>query len=165
VSNAVVSGLRFTAAPELLITLPNRDSIVTNEISPLPNADAPETAPALTIPGPGGTTTLFDAGPFGGPTDCCFGFHTRLYRLDVTETMTLTFTLDWYEGQDLGIYPTLADGLTLLCPDDFSCVADGASHPEVTAPITFAPGTYFIAIPNFDEPENPNLFKLAIDRS
>ncbi len=139
VSNAVVSGLRFTAAPQFLITLPNRDSIVIDEIFPLPNADAPETAPALAVPGPGGTTTLFDAGPYNGASDCCFGGPTRLYKLVVTEAMTLTFTLDWYEGQDLGIYPTL-DGIELLCPDDFSCVADGASHPEVTPPIPFAPG-------------------------
>jgi hypothetical protein len=164
VSNAVVTGLRPAVAPQFLVTLPTVDSITTNEISPLPNADDPQTAPALTVPAPGGTSTLFDAGPYNSAGDCCFGFPARLYKLVVTEAMTLTFTLDWYEGQDLGIYPTL-DGIELLCPEDFSCLGDAGgegSHPETTT-VDFAPGTYFIAIPNFSD-TNPNLFKLTIER-
>ena len=111
-----------------------------------------------------GTTTLFDAGAFAGPGDCCFGFPARFYKLTVDATATLTFTVDWFEGQDLGVYVTESDAVTIA--NGGAVIGDdgGAGvHPEsVTA--TLAPGTYFVAIPNFST-TNPNLFKVTIDRA
>jgi hypothetical protein len=159
---AVVTGLTYTPAPQFSVTLPTVQEVTTAEITPLPNADHPTTAPAITVPAPGGTTTLFDAGPFNGPGDCCFGGPTRLYRVDLTTAATLTGSVDWFEGQDLGMYWVAADGITPI--GDFSGDSGGAgAHPE-TETITLAPGTYFMAIANFGDGD-PNLIKLTLSRA
>jgi hypothetical protein len=157
-----VSGLIYTPAPQFSLTLPTVQEVTTAELVPLPNADHPSTAPAIAVPAPGGTTTIFDAGPFNGPGDCCFGGHTRLYRVDLTEAATLTGSVDWFEGQDLGVYWVAADGITPI--GDFSGDVGGeGTHPETEA-ITLAPGTYFMAIPNFSL-TNPNLIVLTLSRA
>lgn len=161
-SSAVIDGLRYTPAPQFLIALPTVDTLRTEALVPLPNADDIATAPAIAVPAPGGTTTLFDAGPYNGPSDCCFGGPTRLYRVDVTEAMTLTGTVDWYEGQDLGWYWVAADGITPI--GDFSGDAGGAgAHPE-SETIALTPGTYFAAIANFSGVD-PGLIKLDLTRA
>jgi hypothetical protein len=161
-ANATINGLRLTTAPQFRITLPTVDSLRTEPLTALPNADDPATAPSLTVPAPGGTTTLFDAGPYNGPGDCCFGGHTRLYRVVVTETTTLTGTVDWYEGQDLGLYWVAADGVTPI--GDFSGDSGGAgAHPE-SETITLEPGTYFAAIAQFSAAD-PGLIKITLERA
>jgi hypothetical protein len=159
---AIVSGLVYTPAPQFSVTLPTVQEVTTADIVPLPNADHPTTAPSITVPPPGGTTTLFDAGPYNGPGTCCFGGHERLYKVVLTDaSTTLTGSVDWFEGQDLGLYWVAADGVTPI--GDFSGDAGGAgAHPE-SETITLAAGTYFMAIANFG-PGDPTLIKLTLTR-
>jgi hypothetical protein len=160
---AVVTGLIYTPAPQFSVTLPTVQEVTTADIVPLPNADHPSTAPSIAVPAPGGTTTLFDAGPYSGPGTCCFGGHERLYKVVLTDpSTTLTGTVDWFEGQDLGLYWIAADGVTQI--GDLSGDSGGAgAHPE-TETITLAAGTYFMAIANFSA-TNPSLIKLTLSRA
>jgi hypothetical protein len=166
---ATITGLVYTPAPQFSVTLPTdgtvaNQTVTTAEIIPLPNADHPATAPSLTVPPPGGTTTLFDAGPYLGSGDCCFGGHTRLYKVVLTDpSTTLTGTVDWFEGQDMGWYWVAADGVTPI--GDFSGDSFGGGptgHPE-SETITLAAGTYFAAIANFGT--DPNLIKITLERA
>jgi hypothetical protein len=159
---ATVSGLIYTPAPQFRLTLPTVQEVTTAEIVPLANADHPATAPSIAVPAPGGTTTLFDAGPYLGPGTCCFGGHERLYKVVLTDpSTTLTGSVDWFEGQDLGLYWVAADGVTQI--GDLSGDSGGAgAHPE-SETITLPAGTYFMAIANFG-PGDPNLIKLTLSR-
>jgi hypothetical protein len=154
----LVGNVIVDAAPQFLLALPSQDTLVVPPITPLAGTDAAATAPTITIPGPGGTTTINDAGPYAGPSECCFGGPTRLYKFVLSGSTTLTFNLDWFEGQDLGVYITTDPTL----PAATINAADGASHPEILT-LTLAAGTYYAAIPNFST-TNPNIFQLKVSR-
>jgi hypothetical protein len=135
------------------------DSVTVPAIVPLDGTADPATAPELTIPTAGNTLVTNDAGAFEGPGDCCFDGPTRFYKLTIAAPTTLTFTLEWFEGQDLGVYITESDGVTLIDAGD--AAGEGPTgHPE-TVTVTLAPGTYFAAIPNFSA-SNPSVFQLSI---
>jgi hypothetical protein len=164
--NPVITSVIPDAAPQFRLPLPTTAPVTLPGLVPLQFTNNPRFAPSIAFPAAGATTTLFDAGAFGGPGDCCFDGPTRLYRLQVTATADLTFTVDWYEGQDLGVYITESDAVTVA--DDGNAIGDSfgsgpAGHPE-TVTATLDAGTYFVAIPNFSA-TNPNLFKITIDRA
>jgi hypothetical protein len=156
---ADIAGVSPTAAPQFILTMPTVETMTVAAIVPLEGTGDPATAPDLTIPTGGNEFVLNDAGAFEGPGDCCFGAPTRFYKLTIAAPTTLTFTLDWFEGQDLGVYITEADGVTVIDAGD--CCGEGATgHPE-TVTVAFAPGTYFAAIPNFSA-SNPSFFQLKL---
>ena len=156
---AEIAGVSPTAAPQFILTLPTVQTIAVAGIVPLEGTDDPSTAPDLTIPTAGNQFVLNDAGAFEGPGDCCFDAPTRFYKLTIAAPTTLTFTLDWFQGQDLGVYITESDGLTVIdAGDSFGEGAGG--HPE-TVTVAFVPGTYYAAIPNFSA-SNPSFFQLKL---
>lgn len=127
-------------------------------IVPLEGTESPATAPEIAVPTAGNSTLLNDAGAFAGePTDCCFGFPPRFYKIVLAAPTTLTFTIDWFTAEDLGVYITEADGITLIDAGD---AGGGGAHPEsVTIPL--AAGTYFVNAVNFSA-TNPPFFQLTI---
>jgi hypothetical protein len=129
-------------------------------IVPLEGTESPATAPELVVPTVGNSSVLNDGGGFNGdPTDCCFGFHPRFYKIVLAAPATLTFTIDWFQGQDLGIYITEADAVTLIDAGDSAGEGPGG-HPEsVTIPLVA--GTYFVNAVNFSS-SNPSFFQITI---
>jgi hypothetical protein len=152
-------GVFPTGFPQFSLSVPGDESVTVPDITPLAGTEDPATAPELTIPTAGNTVTINDAGSFDGPGDCCFGGPTRFYKLTIAAPTTLTFTLDWFEGQDLGVYITESDALTVIDSGD-SGLEGPTGHPEAVT-VTLAPGTYFAAIPNFSA-SNPSVFQLSI---
>ena len=96
-------------APANRVTMNTVQTVTVPGITPLEGTEAPETAPSCGSD-PGNSTVLNDAGAFAGePTDCCFGFHPRIYKIVVAAPTTLAITVDWFQGQDLGVYVTQDD--------------------------------------------------------
>jgi hypothetical protein len=158
---AEITGVLPTAAAQFTLTLPTINQVAVPAIVPLEGTDELATAPDLTpnLPTAGNSFVLNDAGAFDGPGDCCFDFTARFYKFTITAPTTLTFTLDWFQGQDLGVYITESDGVTVIDAGDNG--GEGAAgHPE-TVTVAFAPGTYFAAIPNFST-SNPSFFQLKL---
>jgi hypothetical protein len=158
---ASVDGVIPTGAPATTrVTMNTVETVTVPGITPLEGTETPETAPALTVPTAGNSTVLNDAGSFDGePTDCCFGFHPRIYELVIAAPTTLSFNLDWFQGQDLGAYITTDDLVTVVGAAD--AAGEGPTgHPESTT-IAFAPGTYYVNIVNFSAAP-PSFFQLTI---
>jgi hypothetical protein len=159
---ATVTGVIPDAAPMFSLTLPTTNTITVPPLVPLRFTEDPAHAPAFPIPAAGQDTTIFEAGAYHGPGDCCFEGPTRLYRLTLDATMTLTGTIDWFEGQDLGLYWVAADGVTPV--GNFDGDAQGAGgHPE-TSTVTLAAGSYFLAVANFSATD-PSLFSITLERA
>jgi hypothetical protein len=159
---ASIAGVHPTGAPATTnVTMNTVLTVTVPGIVPLEGTETPETAPELTVPTAGNSLVLNDAGSFDGePTDCCFGFHPRIYKIVITAPTTLTFTLDWFQGQDLGAYITADDLLTVVGAAD--AAGEGPTgHPETTT-IAFVPGTYYINVVNFSATV-PSFFQLTID--
>jgi hypothetical protein len=157
-----VDSVAVDFAPGVLFSLPTENVVTVGAVTPLAGTGSPGTAPAITIAPVGGTTLFFDGGTFdyqapifGG----AFGtFPSRLYNITVSDSTTLTTTVDWPSPEDLGIYFFLADGVAEIgSPGDAGA---GGVHPETTTN-TFAPGSYRMAIVNFNA-TNPPYFSLSI---
>jgi len=161
---ATVTGVIPDAAPMFSLTLPTIQTITVPELVPLRFTDDPARAPTLTVPAPGGSITIFEAGAYHGPGDCCFDGPTRLYKFTLDATTTLTGTIDWFEGQDLGLYWVADDAVTPVGNFDGDALLDGpGGHPE-TSTVTLTAGTYFLAVANFSGTD-PNLFSIKLDRA
>ena len=158
---AQVDGVVPNATPDNIVTMNTVQTVTVPAMTPLEGTETPETAPLLEVPAPGNSVVLTDAGAFAGdPTDCCFGFHPRIYRLEIAAPTTLTFTLDWFQGQDLGVYVTAADLTTVVGAAD-NAGEGPTGHPE-TGTIVFAPGTYYVNLVNFSA-STPSFFQLTIE--
>jgi hypothetical protein len=156
---AEISGVVPTAAPQFTLTLPTVDQIAVPAIVPLEGTEDPSTAPTLTVPTAGNTLVLNDAGAFDGVGDCCFDGAVRFYKITLAATTTLTGTLDWFQGQDLGLYWVAADGVTPVGNFDGDSGGAGA-HPE-TSTVTLTAGTYFVGVVNFSA-TIPSFFQLTL---
>ncbi len=155
-----VTAVNAAAAPQFKLTLPTRLGITVPELVPLRFTDIPSAAPTITMPTAGNSVTINDAGTFHGPSDCCFGGTTRLYKFTLSATTTLSATLDWFPGaEDLGLYWTAADALTPV--GNFDGDSQGAGGKPEASTVTLAAGTYFIAIANFSATD-PAFFKIQI---
>jgi hypothetical protein len=161
---AAVDGVIPDAAPANNVIMNTVQTVTVPAITPLAGTESPETAPELAVPTSGNSTVLNDAGSFDGePTDCCFGFHPRMYKIVITAPTTLNITIDWFTPEDLGVYVTQADGITPFPSpaDNFADAGGGGVHPE-TVTINFAPGTYLLNAVNFSG-SNPPFFQLTIE--
>lgn len=162
---ATISGVSPSAATQFVTTLNTVQTTTAPALVPLEGTGDITTAPELTVPGPGSGITVNDAGAFDGDgTDCCFGGAVRFYKLTIAAPTTLTFTLDWFEGQDMGVYITEADGTTTIDSGD-SGGFGATGHPE-TVTVPFTPGTYFVAAVNFGTAASatatPHFFSLTV---
>lgn len=157
---ASVDGVVPNGAPSNIVTMNTVQTVTVPGIVPLEGTETPETAPELTVPTAGNSIVTNDAGAFAGdPTDCCFGFHPRIYKIVIAAPTTLTIELDWFQGQDLGAYVTTDDLVTVVdAADSFGEGAGG--HPE-SVTIAFAPGTYYINLVNFSA-STPSFFQLTL---
>lgn len=129
-------------------------------VTPMAGTGSPATAPAITIPAPGSGGGFFDGGSFDYVAPTQFGDATaRLYQFTVTEPTTLTTTLDWPSVEDMGLYFFQPDGTTELV-DFVADVGFAGEHPE-TITNTFEPGTYLVAVVNWDGTTMP-FFSLGL---
>lgn len=152
---ASVDGVVPDATPDNIVTMNTVQTVTVPPVVGLEGTEDTTTAPDFTVPTVGNTVTLNDAGAFDGD---FFGFHTRWYTLEITAPTTLTFTVDWFQGQDLGLYFT-QDGVNII--DAADSFGEGpAGHPE-TVTIAFVPGTYYAGLLNFST-ANPSFFQIAI---
>ena len=118
------------------------------------------------MPGVGGSTTINDAGTFdyqapilGG----AFGlFPSRLYKIVVPAPTTLTVTVSWPTGQDLGVYYFAADGTTEPA-EGVPADNGGAGATPESSTSALLPGTYLLAVVNFGTGDPP-VFSLTISR-
>jgi len=164
--HASISGVIVDAAPQFLLTLPATTPISVAAVTPLEGTESPATAPTIAFPGVGSSTSINDAGTFdyaapifGGD----FGlFPARLYKIVVPAPTSLTVTVNWPTGQDLGVYYFAADGVTEplegVPADDGG--AGAAPESSVSA---LLPGTYLLAVVNFGVGDPP-VFSLTIAR-
>ncbi len=156
VGTAEVVGIATDFLPTTPLTLETTTELTVPVLTPLAGTDAPGTAPEITVPASGATTTFFDGGTYdyqapilGG----AFGtFPSRLYKIVIPVDGDYTISLDWEGGvEDLGIYPFLTDGTT-----EVGAPADGAAHPEVGVQSLTA-GTYLLAMVNFSGTNPPSI--------
>jgi hypothetical protein len=160
VGPAEIVGIHPTAAPQFNVTMPTVHGVEVPPVTAQEGTDAIATAPSLTVPTAGNSFVLNDAGGFTGDgSACCFDGGVRFYKLTIAAPTTLTFTIDWFEGQDMGVYIMESDGATLIDAGDSS--GEGPTgHPE-TVTVPFTPGTYFVGAVNFSA-TNPSIFQLTI---
>jgi hypothetical protein len=164
--NASVSGVIVDAAPQFSLTLPATVAITVPPVTPLEGTGDPATAPEITVPGPGGSITVNDAGTFDYPAPIfggAFGlFPARLYKIVVTGPINLTTTVDWPTDQDLGIYWFAADG---VAEPAFGVAADngGAGANPESSTSSVPAGTWLLAVVNFN-PTAPPVFSLTLSR-
>ncbi|HKT60264.1 MAG TPA: hypothetical protein VJQ46_09445 [Gemmatimonadales bacterium] len=159
VGPAEITGIH-PSAPQFNLTMTTVHGVEVPSVTGQEGTEDVSTAPSLTVPTAGNSFTLSDAGGFAGDgSACCFGAPVRWYKLTIAAPTTLTFTLDWFEGQDLGVYIT-TDGVSAAIDAGDNGGEGPGGHPE-TVTHAFTPGTYFIAIPNFSA-TNPNIFQLTI---
>ena len=144
--------------------LPSDATITVAAVVPLAGTGATGTAPALTIPGLDSTTAFYDGGTYDYLAPLTFpgvpgSFPTpsRLYKIVLAAPARLTFTLDWNSAEDLGAYLFQSNGTTEIA---FGDAGGGGAHPE-SVTNTFAAGTYFVAVVNFNA-TNPPWFSLAL---
>jgi hypothetical protein len=153
---ASIDGVIPAGAPATtLVTMNTVETITVPSVVGLEGTADTTTAPDLTVPTPGNSVTLNDAGGFDGD---FLGFHTRWYVLEITAPTTLTFTVDWFQGQDLGLYFT-QDGANIVNAADSFGEGPGG-HPE-TVTFALAPGTYYAGLLNFSA-ANPSFFQITI---
>lgn len=164
--HASVGGIIVDAAPQFLLTLPATVPLSVPAVTPLEGTESPATAPTITVPGPGGSATVTDAGSFdyaapifGG----AFGnFPARLYKIVLTGAFPLTVTVDWPTGQDLGVYWFNADGVGEPAAGNPADAGGGGASPE-SSTSTVPAGTYLLAVVNFGA-GNPPVFQLTLSR-
>jgi hypothetical protein len=140
--------------PGVLFSLPSADTVTVGAVTPLAGTGSAASAPALTLAPEGSTTVFFDGGTYDASVS--FGasgtFGARMYKITVADTTTLTTTVDWPSAEDLGIYLFQSNGTTA-----FGAAGDdgaGGEHPE-SVTNTFPPGTYIMAIVNFNTTNPP----------
>jgi hypothetical protein len=160
-----IDGLSLDFSPGLKLTVPSASDLT------LPPAyegtDTPATAPAIPLPAAGAAETILDAGAFAASPACNnnIGDTCRYYKLVFGATTTLTVSLTWDTTGDVGGYFTDATGADLF--GDFACDshASGATGQPETCTETFAPGTYYLGLAYFTDPNNPEPGHVRIDIS
>jgi hypothetical protein len=154
---ASIDGVVPDATPDNIVTMSTVQTVTVPAIVGLEGTEDTTTAPDFTVPTAGNTVVLNDAGAFSADFGF-FGFPTRWYTLEITAPTTLTFTVDWFQGQDLGLYIT-QDAVDFIDAADSFGEGSGG-HPE-TVTIAFAPGTYYGALLNFSA-TTPSFFQISI---
>jgi len=145
-----VDSVQADFVPGVLFSYPTPDSVTIGPVTPQTGTGSPATAPPITIQPAGGSTVFFDGGSFDytAPTVEFGGAPARLYTITLADTTTLTTTVDWPSQEDMGLYFFQSNGTTEL-PDTFIDPGGAGEHPE-TGTNTFAPGTYKMAVVNWD---------------
>jgi hypothetical protein len=155
-----VDSVTVDFAPGVLFSLPTDQTVTVGAVTPLAGTGSPATAPPITIQPVGGTTLFFDGGTYDYTAPTQFGdAPARLYTITVTDTTTLTTSVDWPSPEDLGLYFFQSDGTTEL--EAFAIDPGfGGEHPE-SGTNTFAPGTYKMAVVNWNA-TNPPYIALSV---
>lgn len=141
---AVISDVGVTSNANLTFTLPTSESFVTDSsstITPVGGA-SPATAPALTVPAPGGFTTIFDAGEFtGADITGSGGDGAKYYSFTLPSAATLTIGFVATAGSHLDA--VICNDVACTAPD-ITLVTGGASSERGT--FSLAAGTHYLAI-------------------
>jgi hypothetical protein len=155
-----VDSVTVDFAPGVLFSLPTDQTVTVGPVTPLAGTGSAATAPAITIQPVGGTTLFFDGGTYDYTAPTQFGaVPARLYTITVTDTTTLTTTVDWPSPEDIGLYFFQSNGTTEIT----AFAADpgvGGEHPE-SGTNTFPPGTYKMAVVNWSA-TLPPYFALSV---
>jgi hypothetical protein len=141
---ATLGGVILNTAPQFNLTLNTSDALTTSSTVPsLAGTSDSATAPTLTLPGPGASNILFDAGTFPGD------FFDQGFAADLIYKLTIpaggvSLTLNWSNGSDVDI---------ILCDDGCGTVVDVAgatgAQPESSTFAGVPPGTYYLVIDLF----------------
>jgi pre-peptidase len=141
---ATLVGVILNSAPQFSLTLPTADTLVTSTSVPsLGGTGDSASAPLLTLPGPGASNTLFDAGTFPGD------FFGQGFAADLIYKLTIpaggvSLTLNWSNSSDIDI---------ILCDDGCANIVDVAgatsNQPEQSSFAGVPPGTYYLVIDLF----------------
>jgi hypothetical protein len=154
----VINGVVLNALPQIPLSLPapETDTIkVAADVPEVPGTDAAGTAPSLLVPAVGLNSVLFDnPATFGAE---AFGFPTRFYKVTLTEETTLTVTMEWGSGEDLGGYWFADDGTTDLPFDPADAHGEGATASPETVTNTMPAGNYILAVLNFSATNPPTM--------
>jgi hypothetical protein len=119
------------------------------------------TAPPIAVPDVGNSISITDGGAFAG---VAFDSPARLYTITVPSDRTITLTIDWPSGEDLGAYLFAADGFNDAGDTFTGFFADDGgegAHPEQATDVIPA-GTYVLGILNFSA-TNPPVFTITMD--
>jgi hypothetical protein len=146
-----INGVVFAALTSVSLNLPTVAAMTppSGAATPLAGTDAFATAPNFNM-APGTKFVITDGGPNFAITQCTnvLGGLCRVYRLTVTATTTITFTANWSNLADLGIYFHNSAFAPITSPNAFlGCDAHGSgagAAPE-TCTATFTAGTYYIS--------------------
>jgi hypothetical protein len=132
------------------LALPSKTpSMTVPPATPIAGTESPATAPALTVPAPGGTTRVFDDAVFSAADITADGgVGAQYYKITVGAPTTLTISISSSDGG-----PDL-DGVVCLdgtCADpdqqDFSLAS--VAHDE-SSEVDLPAGTHTLAVVNFD---------------
>jgi hypothetical protein len=159
-----ITGIDVTFVPGLVVTLTSNET-VTQTGDAWTGDLAFATAPEVALPAAAGANTYLLTN-FGGPNaagtcaEIVFAFGSTgpcvIYKLVVPAGgLNLTISTDWDSGADIDIYACDDTGLN-GCFEDGGGGATGAQPQAFT--YTFAAGTHYLVIENYDGVETPNLF-------
>jgi hypothetical protein len=135
--NVIVSGATIAG---FSLELPSKTpSITVGAATTLPGSDDPTTAPIITAPAAGVSTTLYDLPDYAATTD-------HFYRLNVGSAGDYTITADWTLGSDIDMF--VCD--SPLAPDLSNCDFTTATgdKPE-SATFTLTAGTHILVLDDF----------------
>lgn len=158
-----IAGIAVSYVPGLIVTL-SATGTATQTGDFWTGDDDYATAPTINIPAAAGGTThvitnfvavdnlaICGEGAFGSTGPC------SIYKYVVagTDSVSLTFTVDWDSGADVDTYSCSG-------PDAGTCFEDPGTGATGAQPQTFtfkaAPGTHYLSIENFDGTPTTNLF-------
>jgi hypothetical protein len=124
----------------------------------LPGTDSPATAPALVLPAVGGTTGIYDSGPFAANI-ATIGPANRVYRIVAPGASSYTVTVDW-DNAATDVDLALCGEITCATPDFSGATAD---HPESTTYTFTGAGTNYLVV-NLFAGDVPGWISIAITR-
>jgi len=116
---------------------------VSSTVPALPGTDNAATAPALALPGVGGTTGIYDAGSFQA--DIFAPDVDQVYRIVAPGASSYRVTVDWDNAADVDV--ALCSEATCTTSPNFAAAT--ASHPESTTYTFTAAGTSFLVLDLF----------------
>jgi len=164
-----IEGVVVTYVPGLIVTLNTVTSFTETGGDPFPGDNEWQTAPDITslLPASGSSATFLATSPASNPALTCaedrFGFgpsgNCAILKFTLAAPTTIKFTVDW-EGGSGDVDAVICSDSALASFDvTFTtfdpCAGDGlngagSSKPEVAGDVSYAAGTYWLVIQDFD---------------
>ncbi|MFN8652365.1 MAG: hypothetical protein U0133_10715 [Gemmatimonadales bacterium] len=152
-----VTGIVLSFLRTVSLTLPTAASLTPP--AALAGTGAIATAPTITLPAVGASTTIYDGLAFGGTNGVSGGVGNKFYKITVPASTSVTVSMQWTNTADIDILFGLSDG------SDFqNCFAGAtAANPE-TGTCTLPTGDT-ILFANLFAGTAPGLLKITLTRN